>query len=283
MFKGRLNRLIFITLFSAIFFVSFLQAGQINAEVKLILERLPLEKQNQLQNFSNMISSYLNEQDWIGEDIGASIEIMVQIYLQDASVGYEDRYKGTFLISNGVDIQYYDKYWKFPFDQGQQIVHQEGSFDPFTSFLDFYMYLVLGGELDKYGPLYGSSMYDKARAISEQSLFNSQFSSGWKERRELMTTFYEKDFTAFRKMKDTYFLGFSYIQDNKGKATQTMMDAIRQLNGILRKNPEHREAINFIKAYHIDMIDVFKDDPNVMQMLVEMDPERASTYKKYLK
>lgn len=283
MFKSKRNCLIFSLLFSTIFFASILHAGQINAEVKLILERLPLEKQNQLQDLSDKISSYLNEQDWLDEDIGASIDIMVQIYLQDASVGSEDRYKGTFLISNGVDIQYYDKYWKFPYEQGQQLVHQEGIFDPFTGFLDFYMYLVLGGELDKYGPLYGSSMYDKARTISEQSLFNVQFSSGWKERRELMATFYEKDFTAFRKMKDTYFLGYSYIQENRDKARQTMRDAIRQLDDILRKNPEHREAINFLKAHHIEIIDVFKSDPDVMQMMADMDPERANTYKKYLR
>lgn len=283
MFKSKRNCLIFSLLFSTIFFASILQAGQVNAEVKLILERLPLEKQNQLQDLSDKISSYLNEQDWLDEDIGASIDIMVQIYLQDASVGSEDRYKGTFLISNGVDIQYYDKYWKFPYEQGQQLVHQEGIFDPFTGFLDFYMYLVLGGELDKYGPLYGSSMYDKARTISEQSLFNVQFSSGWKERRELMATFYEKDFTAFRKMKDTYFLGYSYIQENRDKARQTMRDAIRQLDDILRKNPEHREAINFLKAHHIEIIDVFKSDPDVMQMMADMDPERANTYKKYLR
>ena len=87
---------------------SILYGQQISAEVSVILERLPLEKQQRLQNFNDMIATYLSDYDWTGEDFEESIPVTIQIFLQDASANYEDRYTGTFLISNGTDIQYFD-------------------------------------------------------------------------------------------------------------------------------------------------------------------------------
>ena len=95
-------------------YMSALYSQQIESSVKVVLERLPLEKQKKLKNLADELENYLNDYDWTGNDED-NFQITMQIFLQDMSVNYEDRYSGTFVISNNSDIQFYDKYWVFPY------------------------------------------------------------------------------------------------------------------------------------------------------------------------
>jgi hypothetical protein len=255
---------------------------QINANVSVIIERLPLEKQQRLGNLYQLIATYLSDYDWTGEDIGGPIPVTVQIFLQDASANYEERYAGTFLISNGTDIQYYDKYWKFPYKDGDPLVHLENVYNPFTGFLDFYVYLILAGEYDKMDKLAGSVYYEKAKQISDQALFDANFQKGWKERGELMNYILGDDFKPFREMKDLYFLGLSYTEEDTTQAQKYCEQAIGDLEKIFRNNPENKDAANFVKAHYIEIIDIFKHRSDILRRMNRIDPDHKGAYEQYL-
>lgn len=258
-------------------------AQAIQAKVQLTLERLPLEKQEKLKNLDETIETYLNDYDWTDDSEDIQIPVTIQIYLQDKSVSYEDRYGGTFLISNNSDIQYYDKYWYFPYDPAKPLMHNEGIFNPFTSFLDFYIYLILGGEYDKYGKFMGTPFYQKANQINDQAKFTTTFMSGWKERGMLIDHILGKEFARFREMKDLYFLGRSYLGEEDSTAVKYCSEAIDLLNTILERNPEGKETLQFINAHYIEFIEMFQNDPRMMRELIRIDPNHEKTYRQYLK
>ncbi len=258
-------------------------AQQIQANVKLTLERLPMDKQEKLKNLDIDIETYLNSYDWTGDGEDIEIPVTIQIYLQDKSVSYEDRYNGTFLISNNSDIQYYDKYWYFPYDPTEPLIHNEGIFDPFTSFLDYYIYLILGGEYDKYGKFMGTPFFEKARQINDQARFNTTFINGWRERGVLIDRILGKEYARFREMKDLYFLGQSYLGEEDSTAVKYCSDAIDLLDIILERNPEDKETLQFINAHYIEFIEMFKDDPRMMRKLIRIDPNHEDSYRQYLK
>lgn len=256
-------------------------AQQIEAEVRLTLERLPLEKQEKLKNFGEKIELYINQYDWTGELLEDKIPVIIQIYLQDNSVSYEERYNGTFMISNNTDMQYYDKYWKFAYESGSLLTHSD-SYDPFTGFINYYIYLILGGEYDKFGSLLGTPYFEKAKHITDQAMFIARFSIGWEERGEQIGYILGDDYKPFREAKDLYYLGLSYIGEEDSTAQKIIRQAASNLMDIVVHDRDHKDAINFLRAHHLDILDVLRGDHDFIEKLIKMDPDRAETYKKYL-
>ena len=261
-------------------YMSALYSQQIESSVKVVLERLPLEKQKKLKNLADELENYLNDYDWTGNDED-NFQITMQIFLQDMSVNYEDRYSGTFVISNNSDIQFYDKYWVFPYQSGKPLYHDETMYDPFTGLMDFYVNLVLGSEYDKFGKFLGDPFFEKAKHIANQAAFNVQFNKGWKERTKLIDYILSDNNKPFREVKDAYFMGRSYIGEEDTTAIKYCRKALLMLEDVVAKNRLKDIVKHFIEAHHLEFIDMFKDDREIMDLLIKIDPDRAEVYKKY--
>jgi hypothetical protein len=259
-----------------------LSAQKLQSKINMVMERLPLEKQKKLADLGGMIETYINTHDYTDSQSDDEIPASIQIFMTDNSVSYESRYSGTFLISNTTDIQYYDKYWKFPYQEGNPLVHIENVYDPFTGLIDFYLYILLGGEFDKYGPLAGSPFYEKAKQINEQAKFNTKFVWGWDERTKLIDFLISENNKPFRLMKDMYFAGMSYAGDQDTTARRFCRGAVFALEKVLKADPEHKEAVQFLNVHHREMLDLLKDDREVLEALLRIDPAREKTYRQYL-
>lgn len=257
-----------------------LAAQQITADVTLMLERLPLEKQEKLKNLADDLEVYLSDYDWTGEFLDSPIPVNVQIVLQDQSVSFEPRYAASFLISNRLDLQYGDKYWRFPYQDGTPLFHEENVYNPFLSFLDYYIYLVLAWEYDKMGKFLGTPYYEKARLISDQAKFNTTFAYGWEERGREVEYFLSEANKPFRQAKDMFFLGLSYAGEVDSTARRYCGHAIDLLDRIISRNPNDDTALKFLQAHSTECIDLFKGDRQMLETFIRIDPDRAETYKK---
>lgn len=263
-------------------FISKAIGQVVRSQVTVLLERLPLEKQEKLKDFAETIEMYINDYDWTGEPSDDEIPISIQIFLTDNSVSYEARYAGTFLITNNSDIQYYDKYWRFPFEAGDPVFHDENTFHPFTGFIDFYVYLILGGEYDKYGQFLGTPFFEQAKHISDQAMFNVQFQMGWQERTDMIDEILSDENQVFRQMKDLFFLGLSYWGEEDDTARQYCLEALDLFEDVIKANPDHERARQFLEAHHLEYVDLFKGDRETLQKLIRLDPEREDTYRQYM-
>src|SRR4030042_2468127 len=243
-YRNRWCRYISIVIGCALFApgVRTVYGQKIKTDVQLMLEALPLDKQEKLKNFADDLEIYFNDWDWTKENSDEEIPVSITIFLMDNSVSYEDRYSGTFLISNNRDDQYYDKYWKFPYQFGSRIEHNESVYHPMTGFLDFYLNMIIGGEFDKYGTLLGTPFFEKAKLISDQAKFSTQFIIGWEERTRLIDRIMSEDYKTYRIMKDAFFLGLSYAGEEEGTARRYLGEALDLMEKTFGKAPDHKET-----------------------------------------
>jgi hypothetical protein len=170
--KNFLRHALFFALLAVFILPRATAFGQgIHADVKLHLEKIPMDHRHKLANLQEKLTAYINDYDqWTDDEDLGDLYLNIQIFLQDISSNFEDRYAGQFLISNNSDLQFFDKHWRFNYTPGDAFYHQENAFNPLTSLIDFYINLVLGGEYDKIDRLAGTKYYVIAQDIAHQIL-----------------------------------------------------------------------------------------------------------------
>lgn len=272
----------FIAIAITLLIYNSLFSQQINSEVQIILERLPLEKKEELKNLDQKIKSYIDDYDWTGEQFEEPLQVSIQIFLQHKIVNFEDRYKGRFIISNKTDAQYFDKYWVFSYNTGEELIHNESMFNPFLSFIDFYIYIILGEEYDKYGKYLGTKYFEKARNIANSAQFNSQYAWGWEERNRLIDNLLSQEFKPYRNMKDHFFLGLSYVGEDDTTAQKYCGKAFDFIYNTLKKNPDNERVLQFLQAHNLQFIKVLGHDKDLLKRMMSIDPQNEALYKKYI-
>jgi len=269
-------------------------AQKVRAEVKTILEKLPLDKQEKLRDFASRVQDYINNYRWTEDQDAGEIRLSVQMVLEDISVSGEDRYRAELLVSlvsspvsPKSDLQFYDRRCRFAYQKNEPLVHSEGVFAPLTGLLDYYVCLILGGEFDKYGKLLGDPYFQKARDVAEQGKFSrGQFTEGWDLRLEQAKKFLSEDFRKFREMKDYYFYGLTWVPEDENKARQYIRVAVDMLAEVLKKDPRLPQAHQFLDAHHMEIVDLFKtqSDRRIFATLLAIDPDPAheKVYREHL-
>lgn len=271
------------SLFFGFFHNSRLSAQTITVIVDLELNALPDEKREKLTNFKQVLEEYLNNFKWTKDEFIGELKINLNMVLQDISVSYEDRYKVQLLISNNSDVQYSDKRCRMEYQKGEIPVHSDNNWDSLTSLLDYYMNIIIGEEMDKFGHLLGSPYFDKAKLIADQARFGmGQFIEGWDIRVELIHDLVSDKAKNYREMKDFYFYGLYFAKEDPAKARTYCKEAINMLEEIKKEeNPKFKRVDNFIQAHYIEIVELFKNtkDRSVFEKMQKLDPDRAQIYK----
>ncbi len=260
------------------------RAQVVKAEVNVDLRRLPLEKREKMVDFQDKITQYINQNTWCENRYGTELPIRIQIFLQDISVSYEDRYSGNFLISNTTDMQFYDKRWRFNYDRFESLVFDENLNHPLTSVIGFYIYILIGGEFDKFGKFEGSPYYEKALAINHQGRF-SRFIWGWDERKIVIDDILDKKNQTYREAVDLFYLGLAYVKEDYSQTLKFCKGAVDLMAKQIEANPDYELPHQFIDGHYIDMIDIFKESEkyqSVFETLIKIDPDHEEEYKKHL-
>ncbi|RMD91521.1 MAG: DUF4835 family protein [Calditrichaeota bacterium] len=250
-------------------------------KVKVILKKLPLIKQERMQDFEQKVYHYIKDYKWFEDKDLPPFELNLQLVLDDIPSNVEDRYRCSILAA-GSDVQYFDRRAIFPFQKGEPLEH-DGQFTPLKGLLDFYIYLVIASEYDKLGYLEGTPYFDKAKAAMEQGKFSRYF-LGWDRREELIDKIYGDNYKRFREMKDYYFYAMSILPDEKDKARDYVLQAVEMLDEVLTKDRDLEAAKQFIDAHYQEIIDLFKKAKNkkAIEILLKLDPDRKAIYEKYL-
>lgn len=253
----------------------------LNAQVQVVLDKLPLDKQEELKDFDEMVDQYINGYAWVEEDDVPPIEISVQIYLEKQATSIEERYTCTILVT-GPDIRYYDKRAVFPFQAGDQIEHG-ATFHPLSGLIDFYIYLAIANEIDKLGYLEGQKYFDKAKAVMEQGKF-TRYNTGWDRREDLIDELYSDNYKKFREMKDYFFYATSILPKEKDEARKYMVKAMEMLQEVMDKQHDLEAGKKFVDTHHMTVINLFKDaqDKRPIKILQNIDFDRSKLYDEYL-
>lgn len=265
--------------------VNNLYAQKVRVTVELQLDALPDEKREKLINFKQVLEDYFNNFQWTQDEFQGELPIGLKMMLQDISVNYEDRYKTQFIISSS-DIQYADKRCRMAYQKGEIHMHSENNWDSLTSLLDFFTNIIIAEEMDKFGNLLGTPYYEKAKVIAEQAKFGmGHFIDGWDLRVEMIDYLLAEKYKKFREMKDFYFYGLYFANEDPTKAKKYIKEAVSMLEKIKNEeDPKYTRVEKFINAHYMEIVDLFKksNDRDVYEKLMNLDPDREEIYQDIL-
>ncbi len=274
-----------ISLAIAVLLPSRAAAQAVKANVNVIIDKLPIEKQEKMRNFHRVVKDYIENANWFLDDDAVPIEVTLQMFLTDIPSNIEDRYLCELLVSSA-DVQYFDKRFRFPFQPGTQLVYSEQAIDPLTGVIDFYLNLVLGNELDKYSGFGGDVYYKRAQSIAALGKFvRTEFVRGWPEREQLIKRVFEEPFITFRKMKDFYFYGLYVREKNLADARKNVKIALDMLETVIEKKGDLDEPRQFLNAHYLEFIDLFKDYENkkeIFKKLIKLDSAHRELYEAHV-
>ncbi len=271
-------------LFLIIFLSTLLLAGtsfsqRIDAYVSIAEDALSDEAKEKLADFTDKVETYINNNDRCPNEWNTEVIVNINMVLSDISSGAEEKYNcQTFQIGTNYDIQLSDKRWKFAYDSKDNLTYDDTNYDSFTSMIEFYLYLILGFEYDKWGTLAGDIYYEKAKYIAEQSKFGlGRFVDGWDKRLDLVNYFLSDRHKPFREMVDYYFYGLSFVNEDNEKVRKHIATAIEKLDRILADDPENEYAEYFLSAHRGELIDIYRNAINKepIRLLMIMDTDDA--------
>ncbi len=261
---------------------SELRAQKIVATVKVFREKLQGRNLDLFEGFEQRLTQYIHDYDWSKTGDPTPLPVDIQIVIERASDEGEFRFvTATLYVTNGKELQFLDENAKFVLRKGGTFYHDLTTIDPFLSIIDFYMFLILGDEMDTLGRFLGTSFFQSARSLATQA---KAVHGSWDARVELATEFLDTRYQDYRLMKDHFYEGMSLFEEGDVAGARTSaknaVDLMeKMLTQVLTKNHTER----FLQVHHLDLCKVFSGgrDLKVFDRLVQMDPKNKDTYLRY--
>jgi hypothetical protein len=147
--------------------------------------------------------------------------------------------------------------------------------------VDYYIYMVLGGELDTWLPRGGSKYYDLAQSIANQGAI-SNYSAGWNDRLEAVRLITDSDHIPLREAKLYYYDCLYNVEakNNKENALRLSNLVLQKLDQVHQRRPNSAALKRFFDAHFNEIcgLFVFADDDHFVEQLSGMDPRHSEAY-----
>lgn len=185
-------------------------------------------------------------------------------------------------------IQISDGGWQFSYAQGTPLIFDPERFDPLTSVLDFYAYLMLGYDYDTFEEFGGTPHFEKARRVAE--LAESQGAVGWTDlsgdrgRNDLIDQLLDPRFKSLRQTYfDFHFSGLDIFVRETEVAQQNVLDALKNLDELYDAVSRQYVLDIFFTAKADDIAAIFEESTlssEAFNLLSRIDPANLSKYEK---
>lgn len=162
--------------------------------------------------------------------------------------------------------------------------------DNLTNVLAFYAYVILGFDYDTFSMEGGTSFFEKAQAIVNNS--QNAREKGWKafeserNRYWLTENILNKSYSDYRKCMYTYHRqGLDLLVQKTEEGRANIAESLRDIQKVFRRRPSVYILQMFFDAKSDELVNVFSksfpDERNrVLAILNEVDPSNGSKYKK---
>lgn len=254
-------------------------------EVKVVFDNrlLKIHEQQNILPLKQDIIRYIKMTRWDEEYSDLEIPLHIQFIFEGAAQkGAHNTYLCQVLFSTGTDQRYFDKSVQFPYSQGGTLYFDLVQFTPLSSFLAFYVNLVLAGEIDTYEPNGGTRIYELCREIALRGTA-SEYSRGWSSRAQLV-----KDMSTnfgLRKSKYAYYYAMELFQDGEiDEALNQLNNLIKGLDEVYDRSPREHYTMLFLKAHTKELAHVLQllGQKNMLKDMMELDSDNLEIYEKAL-
>lgn len=281
---------------------NYIIAQELDATVTINVEQLPTDARDRLDKFANQIQNYLNntkftQKAWEGERIKCSFNIFFNSSNDETSysaqmvVASQRPIEGTKFGSLMMSIM--DNTWSFKYEKNQAMYFNQANFDPLTSLLDFYAYIIIGLDSDSYRPLDGTEYFQKALDLTVRGASSSS-SKGWLlestayNRRALLDNLLNAKYLQFRQdYFDYHYNGLDLLR------TKDQQIAYSNIVKLIKNLEKMKDQIGirsvllkvFFDAKAGEFVEILKNypDKSIFVTLKKIDSPHISKYDEALK
>lgn len=278
-------------------------AQELNCEVIVNIDNITSGQRDYLRTFEADVKKYLNNNRYTDEDLGGEkIDCSMTIFLLSGSneskytaqvvvVSQRPVYQGNDKSGKNTQVmRVLDERWEFSYVPNQPMNKDDYRFDPLTSFLDFYAYLIIGLDLETYTELSGARYLQKALNIC--NLANaSAYAVGWQSaagsysRFSIMDELMNLKYQAFRQAFYSYhFDGLDLLATEQQRGLDNILKAIESIADMRQKqNPRSILVKTFFDSKYLEIADIFLPWPDrgVYDRIKAADPAHQGTYDGY--
>jgi len=283
------------TLSFFLIFTAFISAQELNCNVTVNFENLPVSNRELLRDFENVVEGYLNTARYTNDDYATKIDCAVSIFFLSATGDFD--YSAQMVVSSQRPIYRSDKIspvlaindgqWQFQYQPGQSLYANQTTFDPLTSFLDYYALIIIGMDSDTWEPFGGTESFQKAQFIANLAAtglknFGWTPSSSVYNRQGLINDIFKEQYSRFRGSVFDYYYGVDIYSQNKQLAQQKVVEMIDILWTMYEKSGSISSVYirTFFDAKYGEIVDLlrFYPDTEIFSKLKKIDPPHTAKY-----
>lgn len=238
-------------------------------------------KQSYLKDIENLrysLEQYIKSNSFSNNIYKMNIPFTIKLFIDNIDEsGNEIKYVCKAIITNEYDQRFFEQGWIFPYNTGTPIM-RTGMYNPITSVIDFYGYMIIGTELDAISLMGGNSIYEKARESVEMGKI-SQWPQGCNTRIKKLEELTEN--YRLRKARYYYTLAIWDAEDGKlNSAKENLNKAFDFIKQIITLQKKDKYTRIFIE-HHYKEADFFIEslqDTFFLPKLREISPEHENYF-----
>ena len=294
-------RIFFIFLFFGLILPAGLAAQEFDCDVTINDRQISGTSYDYISELETDLENYINGYRWTNDRYQDHERIRCN--LQIVLTGVDENFNYTAEIAltmrrpiynsnqESLALLFSDNNWRFYYPQNKNLVHDELQFDDLTSFIDFYVYIMLGFDYDSFSELGGTRFYGEAQSVFE--IGQNSGSQGWgrsigaqRNRYGLITDITSPAYEDFRKAI------YRYHRFGLDQFTMQPEEARNEVLAALEMIQENKQLTNnnylfdiFFSSKYTEIVAIFRDaDADVRtqayNILRDVDPAHTSEYEK---
>ena len=255
-----------------------------------------------LDDLEVRMEEYLNDRSWTedtfreDERIDCTMELTVleavTLTTFDARLVVAIRRPIYNTMQHSTVVQFSDASWQFQYAQGQPLAFNLEQYNPLTSVIDFYAYMMLGYDYDTFSEYGGALHFETARRIAERAQSSSH--PGWTPtgntldpgRTDLIGQVLDPRMRPLRKAYfDYHFGGLDRFLVNPDVARNAMLQVLADLDALYEDISRQHVLDLFFLAKYTELAAVFEgwqESNQAYDYLTLLDPSHTSVYESLL-
>lgn len=266
------------TVFFVLGFHALLWAQPVSVSLTVNTELVNQTNLAPVQTLEKALRDFTNNTKWTSESGTPQSEISVEMLLTISSVN-NNSYSGTLQVQSGrlvygsnyisPLVNFLDDSFSFTYQEFQPFYFDVNRYNNnLISVFSYYIYLVVGMELDSFSPLGGTAYFERARTIANAAQASS--APGWEAnqnnngRYELIDQLISPAFNDFRNLVYEYHInGLDAMTTKPQEAKNHIATKLLGLQNLFRRQPNSYVLRAFFDAKGEEIGQLFSDGPEV--------------------